>query len=190
LNKDGISKVASASIVAILIAIVVFGGYLAYSMNNPKSSASSSSIVKDSISLAGFSLDPSRSNLSGTVLVTSSSPLVQTDLYINGTFMGSLNYTKEMMSNSTFSLMYSVNPTSMLMMSRMPMVVGRSYKITLLARFNDGTRCNASSIVVAGLRRMMSSSSGMMSSRMIITSGGMISTIVTNQMMTSGSMMK
>jgi len=192
LSKDGISKVVSVSLAAILVAIVVFGVYLAYSLNNPNSGTSSSSRLNDSISLAGFSLDPLSSNLSGTLLVSSSSPLVQTDLYINGTFMGSVNYTKGMMANSTYYVMYSTTPRSMPMMSRMQMVTGRSYMITLMALFSDGTKCNASSIVVAGQKQqMMSSSNGIMSStRMMITSSGMMSSIVTNQMMTTVNMMK
>ncbi len=165
LSRDGISKVVVISLAAIVIAIAIFGGYLAYSLNNPNRNASSSSKTNASISLAGFSIDPVSSNLSGTVLVRSSSPLVQTDLYINGTFMGSVNYTKGMMSNSTYSLMYSTNPRFMPMMSRMQMVAGRSYMITLMAVFSDGTRFNASSAVVAGEKYQMgSSSNGMMSS--------------------------
>jgi len=165
MRKNGISKVVSISIVAILIVIVVLGVYLAYCPNNTNGVTSTNSRLSDSISLAGFSLNPLNSSVSGTVQVSGSSPLVQTDLYINGTFMGSLNYTRGMMTGSTYSMAYSINPRSMPMMSRMQMVAGRSYMITLMALFSDGTRYNASSVVVAGQeRQMMSSSNGMMHS--------------------------
>ncbi|MDA4111393.1 MAG: hypothetical protein OK439_02560 [Thaumarchaeota archaeon] len=162
-RKSGISKIASISLTAILIVIVVLGVYLVYSLNNSNGVTSTSSRLIDSISLAGFSLDPLNSNVSGTVQVISSSPLVRTDLYINGTFMGSMNYTRGLVTGSTYSMMYSINPGSMPMMSRMHLVAGRSYMITLMALFSDGTRCNASSVVVAGQeRQMMSSTNSMM----------------------------
>ena len=127
MKSRAISGVVTIAIVAILIAIVVFGGYLAYSSSDLTGAKSSSSSLNNCISLSGFSIDPATSNVSGTIVVNGISPLIQMDLYMNGTFIGSRNYTG-MMDSGTYSLMYSADPQSMPKMSTMPMVAGRSLR--------------------------------------------------------------
>ena len=122
MRENAISTVASISIVVILVAIVGFGAYFAYSSNVLTGSPSSSSTLGNCISLSGFSLDPTTSNVTGTVLVDGRSSLIQMGLYINGTFMGSKNYTG-MIASGTYSMMYTANPQSMPKMSTMSMVV-------------------------------------------------------------------
>ncbi|MGA2876792.1 MAG: hypothetical protein ABSE82_14810 [Nitrososphaerales archaeon] len=192
MKNGAISKVISIAIAGILIALVILGIYLTYSMSGHTSSTTTNTKASDNISLGGFSIDALTSNVSGTVLVNSRSTLVQMDLYINGTLMGSLNYTG-MMTSANYSMMYSASPKSMPIMSTMLMVAGRSYMVTMIALFTDGTMCNASSIVVAEemmtTGNMMSSSSqNMMSSTGMMSSSNMMSSS-SNNMMTTTQMM-
>ena len=188
MKSNAISGVVSVAIVAILIAIVVLGTYLAYSSGDITGAKSSSSGLNNYISLSGFSLYASTSNVTGTVLVNGRSPLIQMDLYINGTFMGSKSYTG-MMASGTYSMMYSADPQTMPKMSTMSMVAGRSYMVTMTAMFSDGTRCNASSTVAVA--QMMTSGSMMQStsSQSMMSSSGMMSSTSSGHMMTTTQMM-
>ena len=194
MKNGAISKVISIAVAGILIAVVILGVYLTYSMSGHTSSTTTNTKASDSISLGGFSIDALTSNVSGTVLMNSSSTLMQMDLYINGTLMGSLNYTG-MMTSANYSMMYSASPKSMAMMSAMQMLAGRSYMVTMIALFSDGTRCYVSSIVVAGemmtTGNMMNSSSSqnMMSSTGMMSSSNMMSSTSSNNMMTTTQMM-
>ena len=115
-------------------------------------------------------------------------------LYINGTFMGSKNYTG-MITSGTYSMMYTANPQSMPKMSTMSMVSGRSYMVTMTAMFSDGTRCSASSTVVAaqmmttGNMMQTTSSQNMMSSSQMMISTSSTYKMTTTQMMNSTSNM-
>jgi hypothetical protein len=80
--------------------------------------------------------------LSGTVFVNSSVPLKTLQLYINGTYEGTSNYT----SNFTnYAIGYKSSPTN----QSMPIVSGRTYLITLFATFQDESVSSASIVVVA-----------------------------------------
>ena len=74
-------------------------------------------------------------------------------------------------------MMYSVNPQSMPMMSKMTLAAGKNYNVTIVAYFDDGTTCSAFSVVMA------QESGGMTS--MIISTYGMMTTTTRNIMTTS-----
>jgi rusticyanin len=111
------------------------------------------------ISVEALSLDTSTTNLSSTVNVNSQSPLVRMDLYINGTFIGSCNYTRvgsSMMSNGietttrswsngTYSLTFSVSPKYLPMMAGIRMMLGGIYAVRMVAVFQNGATYNADS---------------------------------------------
>jgi uncharacterized protein (UPF0333 family) len=80
MKNGAISKVISIAIAGILIAVVILGVYLTYSMSDHTSSTTTNTKASDSISLGGFSIDALTSNVSGTVLVNSRSTLMQMDL--------------------------------------------------------------------------------------------------------------
>ena len=202
MKSNAISGVVSVSIVAILIAIVGFGAYVAYSSGDLTGATSSSSSLNNCISLSGFSLDAATSNVSGTVVVNGRSALIQMDLYINGTLMGSKNYTG-MVSSGMYSMIFSADPQTMPKMSTMSITAGRSYMVMMTAMFSDGTRCNASSTMVAAQMmtsgtmmqstssQSMMSSSGMMifsSTQTMMSTSGMMSSTSSNQMMTTSQM--
>lgn len=172
-QKKAISSVSMIVVVVVMIAIVALGAYLVYSSNILGTTTTSQQ--PSSISLSGFSINPATSNLSGSVVVNSKSSLMRMDVYINGTMMGSLNYTS--MKTGMYSLMFSTSPEIMPMMSRMSMQAGKSYTVMMVAHFSDGTKYTASIDVIAG--------EGMMSQ----TTGMMQSSTTTNMMSSTGNMM-
>ena len=101
-----------------------------------------------SLCRAGFALNPVISNLSGTLWVSSNSPMVRMDLYLNGTFVGSYNYSvsqmmSRMMGSTPFmySMMYPAYPRSMPMLADIPMENDKTYVVTMAATFQDQTSC-------------------------------------------------
>jgi rusticyanin len=178
---SAVSKPLAIVIVAALLAVVAVSGiYVAdstsylrgngISSSNSTNAASSTAITsgKNKIAIEALSLDPSTSNLSSTVNVNAppSSPLVRIDLYLNGTFVGSCNYTRAgagwMMDNGlavvgtrswgngTYSMTFSVSPGVMPMMSEIPWSAGSLYMVRMVGMFQNGATYNVSSTIRAG----------------------------------------
>lgn len=80
--------------------------------------------------------------LLGTVFVNSSVPLQTLQLYINGTFEGTTNYSNKF---TNYAIGYKSSPNNPVM----PIVSGKSYDVTFVATFQDGSVSNASTVVVA-----------------------------------------
>lgn len=146
-NSRGVSKTLAIVIALVLAIVAVSGVYFAVS-------SFFNSNVANTISIEALSLNTSSSNLSSTVNVNSQSLLVRMDLYINGTFIGSCNYTwkgSTMMSannglhfstrtwsNGTYSMMFSVSSKYFPIMSGIRMIWGSAYNVRMVAHFQDG----------------------------------------------------
>ena len=201
-KKREVSRTTAVVLIIVLVTIIAGGLALSISLSD---SATSTTTQGNSLRLEGFSLNLSNSNLSGTLMMSSRSSLARMDLYINGTFMGSMNYTTGMAYSSGYTMMFSTNPSSMPIMSRLTTASGKDYNVTMIAHFSDGTSCRGSAIIVAGSGGMMDTTSrgmiasettnmigsettNMMSSAMMTTSEGMMSS-TTDRMMTTTTMM-
>ncbi len=144
-----ISHIWTVSLIAAILGLSVVGLYFSYSLSNH------STIQANSLSLQSFSLNPSTSNLTGNIKVNSDSPLVRLSLYINGTFMGSFNYSKHYGMMTTmmgdypyaYSMMYSWYPYAMPMMRNYQFTYNRTYMVTMMATLEDGSMCNATTFV-------------------------------------------
>ncbi len=76
-------------------------------------------------------------------------------LYVNGSFMGSFNYSNHYGMMNTmmnghpyaYSMMYSWYPNSMPMMRGYPFMANRTYMVTMMATFVDGSVCNATTFI-------------------------------------------
>jgi hypothetical protein len=119
----------------------------------------------DSLSVQALSLNSYNSNLSATVNMNSRSTLDRMDFYLNGTFIGSYNYLGNLTINGMFVMMttrsagaytirFSFSSITMPMMSRISMVMSRTYAIRMVAFFRDGTNCSATSFVRLSLNGM------------------------------------
>jgi len=141
-----ITQISVISLVALILGISAVGLYFGYSISNHTAQG-------NTVTLQSFSLNPSTSNLTGLIKVNSNSPLVRMNLFINGTFMGSFNYSNHygmmstMVGGYTYSMLYSWYPSSMPMMRNYPFMANRTYMITMMATFEDGSVCNATNFV-------------------------------------------
>ena len=146
-----ISHIGAMSGIVVILGIAAVGIYFGYSLSGH------SVAQTNKLTLEAFSLNPSTSNLTGTVNVDSNSPLVRMALYMNDTYMGSFNYATScqgmMMCTTTgsypfmYSMMYSAYPGAMPMMTNIPVMQGRTYVVTMMATFEDGSACNASATI-------------------------------------------
>lgn len=120
------------------------------------------------ISVEALSIDASTSNLSVTLNVNNNFALTRMSLFINGTFVGSYNYSSNgadqcclrivnTWSNGTSSFFFTATPYWMPMMANWSweccgMMGGngsyRSYEITFMAMFANGRSYNASATLV------------------------------------------
>jgi hypothetical protein len=89
-TKSGVSSVGLVSFVVVLIGFSAVGFYLSYSLGG-----SSTTTGSDTISLQNFVLSPAACNLSGRVYVNSYSQIYEMRLYMNGTFVGAINYSRK-----------------------------------------------------------------------------------------------
>jgi rusticyanin len=164
-RKSAVSTLLVIGIVVILVAagaasVYFVGSYL--HNNNSEITGSSTSSSTSQVSIEALSLNPSTSNLSSTVNVNSQSPIVRMDLYINGTFIGSCNYTwsgstvagnyglgltTRSWNNGTYSMMFSVFPKYFPMMSGVRMMSGGTYMIRMVAYFQDGANYTTSTAI-------------------------------------------
>ncbi|MHB8566609.1 MAG: hypothetical protein ACYC7D_07845 [Nitrososphaerales archaeon] len=80
--------------------------------------------------------------LAAEVLVNSTSPLRSLRLYINATYESTSTYTNNF--TTPYIIEYKANPTN----QTLPIVSGRTYGVSLLASFGDGSASTASSVVV------------------------------------------
>lgn len=171
--SGAISKLIGIGILVILVAAGAAGVYFfpgtSYLHNSGNIAASSittldttTASLSPRISVEALSLNPSTSNLSSTVNVNSQSPIVRMDLYVNGTFIGSCNYTwsgsavtgnygmglyTRSWSNGTYSMMFSIIPRYFPMMSGIRMMSEGSYLIKMVAYFKDGTNYTTSTTI-------------------------------------------
>lgn len=182
--KKAISKILTITILVVVVAIVSLGAYLALSSNIIGNTSTTSQT--NSIMMQGFTFDPSTSNLSGTIVVNSRSPMIHMDVYINGTMMGTFNYSSTG-KTGTYSMMISATPKLMPMMSRMLVQSGASYDVMMVAHFSDGSKYATSMEIIAG-NGMMSQTTAMMHTSTVSTVM-MQSSTTTSMMPSSGGMM-
>jgi hypothetical protein len=150
-SARAVSHTGTIVIVVVILAIASVGIYFGYSLSGHPATQT------DKLTLQGFSLNPASSNLTGTVSVDSNSPLARMTLFMNGTNVGSFDYGTSrnglMMSTASGSypymgsMMYSAYPATMPMMSNIPMMQGRTYMVTMMATFEDGSTCNATTTI-------------------------------------------
>jgi len=155
-----LSNVGIVSLVVVILGVAAVGIYFGYSLSNHTAqsnnvSTSTSVSLANAVTLQSFSVNPGTSNLTGNINVNSHSQLMKMSLYINGTFMGSFNYSNHYGMMSTmmggypyaYSMMYAWNPGSMPMMRSNQFIAGKIYMITMMATFEDGSVCNATTYV-------------------------------------------
>jgi len=148
-NEKGFSHIGSISLIALILVISVVGLYFGYSVSNH------AAVQANSVSLQSFSLNPSTSNLTGTIKVNSNSPLVRMSLYMNGTFLGSFDYSNyygimsTMMSGYpyVYSMIYSWYPSTMPIMNGFQFMSNRTYTVTMKATFEDGSIANSTTFI-------------------------------------------
>lgn len=148
-KRKAVARVGIIFLVALILAISIAAFYIFYfptyhSTSNP-----------DTMKLQPFTLNLNTSTLSGTVSVESNSLISTLGLYINGTYVGSFNYSEIKLAMTTlvgnypdaFSIAYSASPASMPMMANISLAQNKAYMITMIATFDDGSHCNATTIV-------------------------------------------
>jgi len=148
-NAKGVAHVGVICLIVVILGVSAVGVYFGYSLSGH------SATQTNKLTLESFSLNPSTSNLTGNVSVDSNSPLVRMALYMNGTLVGSFNYSNHtgMMSTMmgsypySYSMMYSAYPYTMPMMARIPMMQERVYMVTMMAVFEDGSTCNSTAFI-------------------------------------------
>jgi hypothetical protein len=153
MKKGAVSHLGLVSLAVVLLGVSAVGLYFSYALGH---SSTTNGTVNDAISLQNFVLNPVSSNLSGTIYVNSSSQIEQMRLYMNGTYLGSSNYSSSfgmmsMMKNypNMYYMMYSAGPLTFPSMSQLHFTAGRAYIVTMMAVFRDGHTCNASEFVFA-----------------------------------------
>jgi hypothetical protein len=148
-RRKAIAQLGSILIIVILGASAL-GIYLGYTLFNHQASAAS-----NSISLQGFSVNAQTNTIAGIIKVDSNSQVARMTLYVNGTYIGYTIYgaMQSMMSRMMggnyaymYSMMYSVSRASMPMVSSYQFLQNKTYMITMMANFDDGSYCNASAI--------------------------------------------
>jgi hypothetical protein len=146
-KRLAVANLILVSITAVLVVASAVGIYFAYSFSIHKT---------NTIALQSFSLSPSTSTLSGTINIQTNSQISNMRLYVNGTYLGSLNYNtmRSMMGSMMggnyayrYSMMYSVSPELMPMMGNYQFLQNRTYMLTMMATFDDGSVSNASAFL-------------------------------------------
>src|SRR3974390_1920466 len=88
-----LSNIGAISLIAVILAVGALGVYFGYSLSNHTATVVQTNTVQSNVlSLQSVSLNPGTSNLTSNIKVNSNSQLMEMSLYINGTFMGSFNY--------------------------------------------------------------------------------------------------
>ena len=149
MNIKGVAHVGVISLIVVILGVSAVGVYFGYALSGHSVTQTSK------LALQSFSLNPSTSNLTGTVKVDSNSPLVRMTLYMNGTLVGSLNFTSRngMMNTMmggypyAYSMMYSASPRTMPRISTIPMMPGRVYMLIMTAAFQDGSTCSSTAFI-------------------------------------------
>lgn len=144
-----LAHIGIIALIAVILGVSAVGLYFGYTLSNH------STVQANAVSLQSFFLNPSTSNLTGSIKVNSNSPLMRMSLYINDTFMGSFNYSNHYGMMSTmmggypyaYSMMYSWYPGTMPMMQNYQFLHNRTYMIRMMATFEDGSVCNATTFV-------------------------------------------
>jgi archaellum component FlaF (FlaF/FlaG flagellin family) len=173
-KKSAVSTVVLILVIALVIAsalavyFATFRSTVAPTENLGNSNTSN--VNNNNISIQAISVASSTSNLTATVNVSNSSALTRMSLFINGTYVGSYNYTQNgwgyecfrwmrAWSNGTSSFYFTATPYWMPMMGNWNwgfyggmmgggMYYHRSYMVTIMATFADGSRSNASVTIV------------------------------------------
>ena len=147
-RRSAVARVGIIFLVAVIIAIAAAAYYIFYfptSTSNP-----------DIITLNSFSLNAQTTSLTGTVKFESHTQISTLALYINGTYIGSENYSmiKSMLTplaggnyDYEYSLTYSASSSTFPMMSSISLAQNKAYLIMLKATFTGGSQCNGTTTV-------------------------------------------
>ena len=94
------------------------------------------------ISLSGFKLTTSTGSLTGSINVSSRSPLTTLILYLNGSYE---LYNVFAQSGTSFSMQYSTALSN----STLTIIAGITYNVEFVALFKDGTATTANTTIIA-----------------------------------------
>lgn len=150
-RRSAVARVGIIFLVAVIIAIAAAAYYIFYFPTSYRSTSN-----PDTITLNSFSLNAQTSTLTGTVRFESNTQISTLGLYINGTYIGSENYSmiKSMLTplvggnyHYAYSLAYSVSSSTFPMMSNISLAQNKAYSIMLKATFDDESQCNGTTTV-------------------------------------------
>jgi hypothetical protein len=151
-KRSAVARVGIIFLVAVIIAIAAAAYYIFYFPTTYRSPTN-----PPTINLGSFALNPQTSTLTGTVKFESNSQISTMGLYINGTYIGSENYTT-IKSELTplvggnwkyaYSLSYSASSSTFPAMSNISLTQDKAYLIMLKATFDDGSQCNGTTTVL------------------------------------------
>jgi len=148
-KRSAVARVGIIFLVAVIIAIAAAAYYIFYFPTRPTSNP-------DTITLNSFTLNPQTSTIMGTVRFESNTQIATLGLYINGTYVGSENYStiKSMLTplvggnyHYVYSLAYSVSNSTMPMISNVSLAQNKTYLIMMIATFDGGSQCNGTTSV-------------------------------------------
>jgi hypothetical protein len=146
--------------VLVAVILVASGVTIYFVYYTPKNNNNETRVL----SLQALAVDSSTANISANLnIARNSSNLIRIGMYVNGTYLGSYNFTgssaccltmmKEW-NNGTLSYYFSVTPYYMPMMNHYSMGMGGGYwksdrncMITIMATFANGERYNATALV-------------------------------------------
>ena len=165
--KKAISSALLATLVVTIIIVIVIGAYATISIKGGSSetritcSESTATFVvsqngteealsapipaepcQHQISLSDFSLETSTGSLTGSINISSQSPLTTLILYLNGSYQ---TYNVFVQTGSSFSMQYNAGLTN----STVTIIAGPTYNVEFVAFFKDGTATTANTTVVA-----------------------------------------
>jgi hypothetical protein len=123
------------------LSVLVAGALISYSDSLPH--AGKNSMTLQSFSICESSCFYGNALITGNVVVNTSEPLQSMKLSINGVDEFLSNYVNYGVGNYSIPYRVSLNNQSL------PIVTGRSYRITLVATFQDNSSLSASSDVIA-----------------------------------------
>ncbi len=156
-NKEAGAGARRFAYAAIFILLIAISGVAVYFVV-------ASQTKTNKFSVESLSVVSSTSNLTAYTNVKTISPLTSMSLFVNGSFVGSYNYTsgkKECClrlsttwSNGTSSFLFTATPASLPKMNDWNWTVtgsasNRSYLITMVATFANKSSLNSTAIIVA-----------------------------------------
>jgi len=165
--KKAISSALLATLVATIVIVIVIGAYATISTMSGSSdtsitcSESTATFVisqngteeglsapipaqpcQHHISLSGFTLTTSTGSLTGSINVSTRTPLTTLILYLNGSYQ---LYNVFAQSGTSFSMQYNTGLTN----STLTIIAGLTYNVEFVALFKDGTATTANTTIIA-----------------------------------------